>query len=402
LQFVGRWISTANQLRRDAAFPGSYLEIALTNTTSVYCDLNNVAIREHDDEEGILVDRDTNHAVLQPATTRQKPSGQVSLLVQINEEVYGFEEASGIIQIAEALDPERSYKLKITHLGRPNGRSGAVEINGIWVDKPSALEQGNEASTPNTKTALRNPLLSLDESDNLISTSVSGWGLQERKTIEVVTPETALCPFEAKEDEGIRNARLNIWSEYFRKSLSLDTVSIPTSDLGLLPYDGSLTTISDMFSRSGPMSTPHFSRPWIFKSYRPSILLLQLGLVDFTQFFADKKNHGDHALNQFKAEFKSATIRFIHNIRATAYPYDPTTKQSRLGVDGDGSYSYNSAPSTLPIFLIAPFTASLRFVTKKRKLHTVISDVLSQAASTLQSEGDKSTFWIDTSGWLDS
>lgn len=381
---------------------GSYLEIALTNTTSVYCDLNNIPIRDEDNGKRTLVDRDPNHAVLQPATTRQIPSRQVSLLVQINQDVYGFEDASGIIQIAEALDPARTYTLKITHLGRPNGLSGAVEINGIWVDKPSEPEQVKGAIAPLTKTVLRNPLLPRDKARNVIKASVSGWRVQERKTIEIVTPETALSPFEEGEDEGLNNARLSIWSDHLRTSLSLDTVLVPTANLGLLPYEDSPTTISDVFSRSGPLSTPHFSRPWTFKSYRPSVLILQLGLVDFTQFFTDKKNHGDHAINQFKAEFKTAVIRFIHNIRATAYPYDPTMKQSGLGVQGDGSYSYNSAPSTLPIFLLAPFTASRRFVTKKQKLHTVISDVLSQVASTLQSEGDKSTFWIDTSGWLDS
>ena len=365
--------------------------------------MNNVAIGEEDKEKGTLLDQDTNHAILRPATARQKPSPQVSLFLQSSEgDIYCFEEASGIIGVARNLDPTRTYTLTITNLGCPNDPGGAVEINGIWVDKRSQLEQGDNTSTPHIRTVLRNPLLPRDGSGKIIKPSIAGWRSQERKTIEIVTSETALSPFKADEGPETYNARWNIWSDHFRKIYSLDTVVIPTEILGLLPYEGSPTTISSLFYRSGPTSTPHFSRPWIFKSYLPSALILQLGLVDFMQFFKDKKNHGDHAINQFKAEFKSAAIRFIHNIRATAYPYDPTTKQSGFGIQGDGSYSYNSAPSTLPIFLLAPFTASRRFVTKKQKLDTVISDTLAQVASTLQSEGDKSTFWIDTSGWLDS
>lgn len=366
--------------------------------------MNNVAIDEEDNEERALVDRDTspNHATLQPANARQKPSPPVSLLVQINETAYGFEDAAGIILIAEDLDPAKTYKLKITHLGGADASSGTVEIEGLWVDKVSEPQPGHRVSGRHTKTALRNPFFPRDKDGSFIKTSTFGWKTQNRKTIEIVTSETALSAFSEDEDEEVNDGRLDIWSDYFRKNLSLDTVLIPTSNLGLLPYETSPATINDIFSRSGPPSTPHFTRPWTFKSYRPSVLILQLGLVDFMQFFADKKNHGDHAINKFKAEMKSAVIGFIHNIRATAYPYDSTTEQSGLNIDGDGSYSYNSAPSTLPIFLFAPFTALRRFVTKKQKLHTVISDVLSEVASTLQNEGDKSTFWIDTSGWLDS
>jgi hypothetical protein len=383
---------------------GSYLEIVLTNTTSVYCDLNNAPVDEKDSEERSLVDRDPspNHATLQPVNPHQKPSRPVSLLVQINETAYGFEDAAGIILIAEDLDPAKTYKLKISHLGSADASSGAVEIDGIWVDKPSEPEPGEGVSGRYTIPALRNPVFPRDKQGNFIKTTAFGWKSQTRKTIEIVTSETALSAFAEDEDEDATDGRLNIWSDHFRKNLSLDMVLIPTSNMGLLPHESSPTTINDIFFRSGPPSTSHFSRPWTFKSYRPSVLILQLGLVDFMQFFADKKNHGDHAINKFKAEMKSAVISFIHNIRATAYPYQSTTEQSGLHIEGDGSYSYNSAPSTLPIFLLVPFTASRRFVTKKQKLHTVISDVLSQVASTLQNQGDKSTFWIDTSGWLDS
>lgn len=363
--------------------------------------MNNVKLDNEDQEKGTLVDRNSNHAILQPANAHQKPSGQVSLLIQINEDTYACEDAAGMMLIADDLDPSKTYKIKITYLGGSNANGAAVEVDGIWVDKPTEPARADGASNPSTKTHLRNPFFR-DDNGHFIKARASSWNAHQIKTIEIVTSETAVSAFAEGEDEEVNNSRLNIWSNHFRKHLSLDTVLIPTSKLGLLPRDSSPATISDLFFRSGPPSTPHFARPWSFNSYRPSVLVLQLGLVDFMLFFADKKNHGDHAIDKFKTEMKAAVIGLIHNIRATAYPYHSMTEQLGLGVAGDGSYRYNSAPSTLPIFLIAPFTASRRFVTKKQKLDTVISDVLSQVADTLQSEGDKSTFWIDTTGWLES
>lgn len=346
-------------------------------------------------------DRHSDHAILQPASPSQQPSHQVSLLVQVNDTTghyIGYDNAFGMIGIADDLDPSKTYKVKITHLGGPGVDSGTVEFNGIWVDKHPKPGLGEQSSGQHSRTILRNPFFYCPNG-HFLKAKVPDLKTQGWKTIEVVTSETALTAFTKDEDDEVRNGRLITWTELLRKGLSLDTVVIPTSKLGLLPRESSPDTISSLFFRSGPPSTSHFSRPWSFSSYSPSVLVLQLGLVDFMLFFADKKNHGDHAIKKFQAEMKVAVIDLVHNIRARAYPYDTVTRQF---ASCDGGYRYNSAPSTLPIFLITPFTASRRFVTKRQKLDTVISDVLSQAAITLQSEGDKSTFWIDTSGWLES
>ncbi|KAK5061361.1 hypothetical protein LTR84_007903 [Exophiala bonariae] len=407
LHFVGRWTTAANQLRRDAALPGSYLEFVITNTTSLYCELSNISVDDQEinqgKEERILVDRHTDHAILQPASPNQPPSRQVSLLVQVNDnhDYIGYDNAFGMIEIADDLDPSKAYKVKITHLGSPGTDSGTVEFKGIWVDKPLQPGTFEKSSSQHPRTVLRNPFFYCPNG-HFVQAKLSCWKTQEKKTIEIVGSETALTAFAANEDDGVMAGRLIAWTEFVRKRLSVDTVLIPTSKLGLLPRESSPETIGSLFFRSGSPSTAHFSRPWSFSSYRPSVLVLQLGLVDFMLFFADKKNHGDRAINKFKAEMKAAIIDLVHNIRKTAYPHDSATNQFESGATGDGGYRYNSAPSTLPIFLITPFTASRRFVTKRQKLDSIISDVLAQAASTLQSEGDKSSFWIDTSGWLES
>ena len=55
----------------------------------------------------------------------------------------------------------------------------------------------------------------------------------------------------------------------------------------------------------------------------------------------------------------------------------------------DTGYVYNSAPSTIPIFILRPFLSSL------------LSASALKVVQRLQSDGDVSTFWVDTSGWLE-
>lgn len=51
--------------------------------------------------------------------------------------------------------------------------------------------------------------------------------------------------------------------------------------------------------------------------------------------------------------------------------------------------------------LLAPWSSVLIRVSGTVTLHEVISECLSQAASVVYSEGDISTIWIDTAGWVD-
>lgn len=48
---------------------------------------------------------------------------------------------------------------------------------------------------------------------------------------------------------------------------------------------------------------------------------------------------------------------------------------------------YNSAPATIPIFVVSPFAGELHHSTWK-------------VVERLQAEGDKAVFWLDTSGWF--
>ena len=101
-----------------------------------------------------------------------------------------------------------------------------------------------------------------------------------------------------------------------------------------------------------------------------------------------------HAINQFTTTFVQQYTSFVSAIRSTAYPYhSPYITQQHGTLAVDASFTYNSAPSTLPIFLLTPLTPS-------KRLHRLLSHAVSQSVNALQAQGDKSTFWLDTSGWL--
>jgi len=57
----------------------------------------------------------------------------------------------------------------------------------------------------------------------------------------------------------------------------------------------------------------------------------------------------------------------------------------RLGAD---AYAENNAPANIPIFVMRPFLGELEHATQG-------------AVNRLREDGDKSVFWLDTSGWLD-
>lgn len=87
------------------------------------------------------------------------------------------------------------------------------------------------------------------------------------------------------------------------------------------------------------------------------------------------------------AEFEQEYMDLVQDIRKAAYPIH----SAALGdyqADGDG-FVYNSAPAMTPILIVAPFTGALHHSTQK-------------VVQRLQEGGDRSVFWIDSSGWFSS
>lgn len=73
-------------------------------------------------------------------------------------------------------------------------------------------------------------------------------------------------------------------------------------------------------------------------------------------------------------------------IRQLAYPKHPSTFYAASS--SSSAYSPTTALAPIPIFVMRPFLGQLEHATQS-------------AVNRLRDDGDKSVFWLDTSGWLD-
>lgn len=85
-------------------------------------------------------------------------------------------------------------------------------------------------------------------------------------------------------------------------------------------------------------------------------------------------------------KFEATYVSLIKAIRGLAYPKHPNIVQSeRAGMPG---LIPSSSPATIPIFVMRPLRGQLE-------------QACQNAVAKLRADGDKSVFFLDTSGWLD-
>ena len=85
-------------------------------------------------------------------------------------------------------------------------------------------------------------------------------------------------------------------------------------------------------------------------------------------------------------QFESSYVSLIKAIRDLAYPKHPAIIQSERS--GNHGAAFSTAPAKIPIFVMRPLRGQLELATQN-------------VVATLRADGDKSVFWLDTSGWLD-
>lgn len=113
--------------------------------------------------------------------------------------------------------------------------------------------------------------------------------------------------------------------------------------------------------------------------------ILNVGGADYTSFH-EFGNDYNKTLWDLSEKFESTYVSLIRAIRDLAYPKHPSVVQS----ERSGKPGIMSGPdsATIPIFIMRPLRGQLEQATQN-------------AVAKLQSGGDKSVFWLDTSGWLD-
>jgi hypothetical protein len=112
--------------------------------------------------------------------------------------------------------------------------------------------------------------------------------------------------------------------------------------------------------------------------------VMNIGNSDWDSFQAHTQEY-NKTLSEFSVSFEQTYIAMIKAIRTLAYPrYSTTTIDSSHDV-----YSPQNAGAEIPIFIMRPFRGQLEQAT-----HAIVDR--------LRMEGDKSLFWLDTSGWLNT
>ena len=374
---------TANQLRKDASFPGlsfahvkwfslliltgTYLEFHITNTTSFYLALGNVRKSSLNPKEKPEVDE--RQLFIQPTRDRTPPSPPVSLLLQVAGQAFYFDQTGhDILAISSSFDRVKSYRVRVTYLGSAQA-DARLEFEGIWLDKGGYLIPGHA-------NALTGSRIGHMPASNTPVTP-------PQRHVEVISSLSYQTPEEA----------VHSWPLILASQFNNSHTIFPTSSSCLTPTcSSSSTLLSDLYFRAGPPGNSHFQNPYRFGPPYPSALILEVGLADFHTLLLGKPS--STALNHFITTFIEHYVNFITTIRSTAYPYNSAhNTHYQSTVPASASFTYNSAPSTLPIFLLTPFTPSSR-------LQRLLSHAISQTVNKLQKQGDKSTFWIDTAGWL--
>ncbi|PQE04995.1 Mpv17 PMP22 protein [Rutstroemia sp. NJR-2017a BBW] len=146
---------------------------------------------------------------------------------------------------------------------------------------------------------------------------------------------------------------------------------------------GSPAGLADVFFQSGPLGTEQYGQPWLFQAYTPQIIVLNVGNADWESFQMYNEEY-NMTIWELSLLFEESYVSLIRAIRTFAYPADsPILAES-------SQYDHGSHDTAaIPIFVMRPFRGQLEQAT-----HSVVDR--------LRFEGDKSVFWLDTSGWLNT
>ena len=113
--------------------------------------------------------------------------------------------------------------------------------------------------------------------------------------------------------------------------------------------------------------------------------ILNLGGADHISFDQRQPEY-NVSFFDLSARFETTYFSLVKGIRRLAYPKHPTILHSeRLGAPG---LVPSNTPALIPIFIMRPLRGQLEQSTQN-------------VVARLRADGDKSVFWLDTSGWLD-
>ena len=412
----------------------------MTNTTTLLLALHNhVELFPNDNQTETLIplSHPVGHLSFRPISATDKPAPPISLLARIDDDEYVlFPNASLLVTIcSENLNRSREHSIRVVAPMTDDGGRGVVELEGLWVSKGGKLkkvtgslfseEYANEdlliaeneivgerhragLSKVNKDgshvTVVRG---TTDEADELLQTH------QERKKLlEVVTDSPGSFTNKQKGRsrrtggaDGLLSGVMG-WEYLLGEMFGADHVEIGVDGMCLtqdcIDGNGEPAGIGDVFFRrhdpftplllmqtdidqSGPYGSEYFEHSWPFSGYVPDVLVMNLGDSDdrsFRNHLTEYNKTAWHLAERFEATY----VSLIKGIRRLAYPKHPAILQSELS--GTPGIIPPNTPAAIPIFIMRPLRGQLEQATQN-------------TVAKLRADGDKSVFWLDTSGWLD-
>ncbi|KAI9654287.1 MAG: hypothetical protein M1831_005452 [Alyxoria varia] len=430
IHFVGRWTKAPNHLRTEGAFPGIYFDLNITNTSTLLLSLQN-SKAQTTQPTNLLTSKGNVQQSARPtaqysqysfhdAAYRLRVSAPpVSLLALVDDEEYVvFPNASSLVPIRmKDLNPQMHHTVRVVAPMNDKEEQDVVQFEGLWLDKGGQLSLVEGSAAENGAAAEENfdpdgpeigkshrlglsKLLNTFNSDQIQKSepepSEEGRRVEyknRKKLIEIVTdiPSHLTNVRETSRIGGADGLLSGVmgWEYLLGEMFSVDHVCIGVEGMCLV-HDciggtGEPSGMADVFFRSGPTGTAHFGHPWTFQQYVPDVLIFNLGASDFYSFDHHLESY-NHTGGDLLRSFEETYVSLVRSVRNLAYPNHPSIiEMQRLGLDNPLELN---APATIPIFIMRPFGGELEHATQG-------------AVNRLRNEGDKSVYWLDTTGWLD-
>ncbi|KAL6721838.1 hypothetical protein ACLMJK_000943 [Lecanora helva] len=422
IHYVGRWTSTPNRLRKDGTFPGVYFDITIKNTTTLLVALNNAPEPVRDTtaassqiSPAITRSPGHRHFHIHPIASSENTAPPVSLLARVDDQEYVLlPNSTSLVTIrSEDLDPSTEHNVRIVAPMIDDCGKGVVELNGLWLNKGGQLvkvagsllseEYANEDQLRAEDSPVGEPhrqgLIEVEKgakiegdvhSENDGDNDISGY---RKRVLEVVTdsPGSFIGKQRGARTGGADGLMAGVmgWEYLLGEMFDADHIGIGVDGMCLtqdcIGGRGQPAGLGDVFFRSGPYGSQYFDSSWMFSAYVPDVLILNVGEADSTSFHEFSTSY-NKTLWDLTATFESTYVSLINGVRDLAYPKHPNIVQSeRAGRPGVIS---GSGAATIPIFIMRPLRGQLEQATQN-------------IVAKLRGDGDKSVFWLDTSGWLD-
>ncbi|KAI9786307.1 MAG: hypothetical protein M1816_008048 [Peltula sp. TS41687] len=405
---------------------GVYFDISINSTSSLYLALRNAPTRQTVGLASLssaaarsLSTPTFEHLSFHSAPLTNNQAASISLLVRIDQEEYILLPNSTSLVSIRVGDLERHvpHDVRIIAPMTDDGGRGVVQLEGLWLDKGGKLlrvegsQLGEEVEEEDSFHAEndnigRNHRIGLgrllhggrheaskEKEQSPDDEDIEGQARLEgrKRMLEIITDTPGFLGRQKVRNrtgggDGLLGGVMG-WEYLLGEMFGVDHISIGLEGMCLtqncIGGTGQPAGIGDVFFRSGPANSEYFEHPWMFHSYVPDVMLLNLGTSDHYSFENHKQEYNKTSWELYE-RFEDSYVNLVKAIRQLAYPKHP---QAATSSSSYGTSTSLSAPASIPIFLMRPFRGQFE--------HAVQG-----AVRRLRDGGDSSVFLLDTSGWL--